>query len=287
MILEGTRVVFLNAPKEEINILGYNCRFTKREFRSNVRSNDSIIANTLACASKTEKRFVEHVPITSRKLLSMYRSICSRNLRSSYTTDLSTKSNSIASDRCFSYSIPSSKRLFPVNCRFFRFSFSLSSSFSFFPPFSILQCITHLTGFYFVCVFPCYLPCRRQMGTKSRQRKVIFFNFHVFHARLPAESVLFLSFFFFVNVHVGMLTRSFFSEWYLHNPRVLTVCLITRSENIFVNVFTAAGNKILIDILFSTLYSRDILEMILGRSEDLEMSSDRLRMFLGSLCYME
>lgn len=61
--------------------------------------------------------------------------------------------------------------------------------FVFFLVFSTPQRITHLTGFYFVCVFPCYLLCRRQMGTKSRQRKVIFEFSCFFYARLPAESI--------------------------------------------------------------------------------------------------
>lgn len=140
--------------------------------------------------------------------------IC-RNLHSSYMTDLSTNSGSIASDQR-SLTLPSSKRLFPIDCRFF---LSLSPFFSHSHPssFSTLQRITHLTGFYFVRVFPCYLPCRRQMGTKSRQRKVIF-EFSCFHARLPVESFFFFLGFFFSSTCMScMPTRSFFL-WVASNP---------------------------------------------------------------------
>jgi len=104
---------------------------------------------------------VEHFPITK-----LSHSIC--NLRSSCTIICQRRAVSIANDR-------SSLTVFVHTIVFGHFSKSFSLFFFSFPPlFSTLQHIIHLTGFYFVCVFPCYLPCRRQMGTKSRQRKVIF-----------------------------------------------------------------------------------------------------------------
>lgn len=70
---------------------------------------------------------------------------------------------------------------------------------------------TSLTSFYFVCVFPCVpAVCHWQMGTKSRQRKVIF-EFSYFLHKIACA----INFFFSVNMHVGMLTWSFFSEWHL------------------------------------------------------------------------
>jgi len=107
------------------------------------------------------RKTVEHVPITK-----LSHSI--RNLRSNYTIICKKRAVLIANDR-------SSLTVLFDTIIFFKSLFFNSLSFFSFPPlFSTPQHITHLTGFYFVCVFPCYLPCRRQMGTKSRQRKVIF-----------------------------------------------------------------------------------------------------------------
>lgn len=88
--------------------------------------------------------------------------------------DRQRRASSIASDRQCSLT-PLFETIVSGQLFFFLFLFNLFFFlFVFFLVFSTPQRITHLTGFYFVCVFPCYLPCRRQMGTKSRQRKVIF-----------------------------------------------------------------------------------------------------------------
>jgi len=130
---------------------------------------------------KTEKPFVERSPITSRKLASNI--ALAAAITSSYTADLSTQREEREREREQSATVSSARTLAPLLETIVSGQFMISSSSpfcSFFSPLSFSICatyVTHLTGLYFClrvcsCRFTCCIAAD-QMGTKSRQRKVI------------------------------------------------------------------------------------------------------------------
>lgn len=117
------------------------------------------------------------------------------------------------------------------------------------------QHITRLTGFFTLCVCSRVLPARapaRQMGTKSRQRKVIFWIFMLFPMHKIACAI---NSFPSTCMSACWHDRFFFSlsEWHLilDDP---TVRLIVRSatprrRHIRIVYVEVGGNKILRDVI--------------------------------------